>query len=524
MSPLLLLFVAFFVYGVWRLVCEYVLPSSLDKVPGPASKSLLLGNVMRLFDHNNEPFLDDLIYKYGPVSKFHGFVGAIHSILMKDQELYTRGSVSITITQLILGPGLLSTTGARHRRQRKMLNPVFSATHMRNMIPFFHDIVSKLRDAIESRVITGEQEVDIAAWISRTALELIGQGGLGHSFDPLTEETSDACFVSRSMRISPAFNEIQWVRIFLPYIKYLGPAWLRRKLLDAIPNKQIQRVKYISDVVYHHSAKIFNERKEAAYQGDTAMVGRVGAGKDVMTVLLKANMAASEEDKLPDQELIAQMSTFINAGVDTTSNALARTLHLLAMHPRVQDKLHEELIEAQTQYGDRIPYDQLTQLPYMDAVCRETLRLAEADTTLPLMTPIRGIDGKLITEIAVPKGTFLVLNLKACDTMEALWGDDAREWKPERWLAPLPHEVEDARIPGVYSHLMTFGAGSYSCIGFKFSQLEMKVVLSTLVRDFKFSLPDKPIQWKYGGLNYPTMGGPDSTKAEMLLKVERVRE
>lgn len=45
------------------------------------------------------------------------------------------------------------------------------------------------------------------------------------------------------------------------------------------------------------------------------------------------------------------------------------------MYPRVQDKLHEELIEAQAQYGDRIPYEQLTQLPYMDAVCRETLRL-----------------------------------------------------------------------------------------------------------------------------------------------------
>ncbi|KAI0833380.1 cytochrome P450 [Trametes gibbosa] len=128
-----------------------------------------------------------------------------------------------------------------------------------------------------------------------------------------------------------------------------------------------------------------------------------------------------------------------------------------------------------------------------------------------------------MTKIAVPKGTFLVLNLKACNTMETLWGKDAREWKPERWLAPLPRELEQARVPGVYSHLMTFGAGSYSCIGFKFSQLEMKVVLSTLVRDFKFSLPDKPILWKYGGFSYPTMA-PDTTRAEMFLKVERFKE
>lgn len=81
---------------------------------------------------------------------------------------------------------------------------------MRNMTPFFHEIASKvrqiftspplhvgdadiakLREAIETRVASGPRELDIAEWMGRTALELIGQGGLGYSFDPLTEETSD---------------------------------------------------------------------------------------------------------------------------------------------------------------------------------------------------------------------------------------------------------------------------------------------------------------------------------------------
>lgn len=68
-------------------------------------------------------------------------------------------------------------------------------------------------------------------------------------------------------------------------------------------------------------------------------------------------------------------STFILAGVDTTSNALARILHLLALHPDVQDKLRAELVEAQAQYGEKMPYNELSQLPYMDAVCRETMRM-----------------------------------------------------------------------------------------------------------------------------------------------------
>lgn len=61
------------------------------------------------------------------------------------------------------------------------------------------------------------------------------------------------------------------------------------------------------------------------------------------------------------------------AATDTTSNALSRILHLLTTHQDVQDKLRSEILEAGQ--GQDIPYDQLVDLPYLDAVCRETLRL-----------------------------------------------------------------------------------------------------------------------------------------------------
>lgn len=59
--------------------------------------------------------------------------------------------------------------------------------------------------------------------------------------------------------------------------------------------------------------------------------------------------------------------------MDTTSNAMSRTLHLLAQHPDVQEKLRHEVVEARA-HGD-LDYDQVHALPYLDAVCRETLRL-----------------------------------------------------------------------------------------------------------------------------------------------------
>ena len=64
------------------------------------------------------------------------------------------------------------------------------------------------------------------------------------------------------------------------------------------------------------------------------------------------------------------------AGMDTTANTLARVLQLLAEHPNVQDRLREEILETiESEGSSTVDFDKLMELPYMDAVCRETLRL-----------------------------------------------------------------------------------------------------------------------------------------------------
>ena len=71
-----------------------------------------------------------------------------------------------------------------------------------------------------------------------------------------------------------------------------------------------------------------------------------------------------------------QTRTLTFGAVDTTSNALARILSLLAAHPEVQDRLRQETLDALAKNkGQDLSYDDLTSLPFLDAVCRETLRL-----------------------------------------------------------------------------------------------------------------------------------------------------
>ena len=114
-----------------------------------------------------------------------------------------------------------------------------------------------------------------------------------------------------------------------------------------------------------------------------------------------------------------------------------------------------------------------------------------------------------MNEIPIPNNTNIIISIYAANRNPEIWGPDSYEWKPERWLNPLPKTVIDARIPGVYSHLyvlvafcnalatnslstsMTFFGGGRGCMsvtstwkydqlikphifsGFKFSQLEM---------------------------------------------------
>jgi len=207
-----------------------------------------------------------------------------------------------------------------------------------------------------------------------------------------------------------------------------------------------------------------------------------------------------------------------------------RIIHLLAQYPSVQERLRAEVTAAKHMKHEKLTHDELVVLPYLDSVIKETLRLyppapfitrkARTDALLPFSGPVTGRSGELITAVHVPKDTFVYIGIMASNRSKATWGSDALEWKPERWLTETQVKSE-TRVPGVYSNTMTFSGGGRSCIGFKFSLLEMKVIISTLVESFRFSLPEKrEIVWKMSGAGIvvPTVDG----DMQLPLKIELV--
>ncbi|KAI0060171.1 cytochrome P450 [Artomyces pyxidatus] len=498
-----------------RLAYYRVRQLPLRKIRGPPSPSFLIGHFGQLFNTAALPFHEEIFNAYGNIIRINGIVGdtqiivsdakACTSIFLKEQDIFEESPWALASNGRVFGLGLLSTMGAHHRRQRKQLNPVFSIKHMRAIAPLFQSITHQFQDVLHAMVDKGPQEVDMAEWLSRLALELVAQGGLGHT---------------------PTLSELYLWREWFPPVSNLPPKLLRF-VANCLPWPILHHLMHISDIMYANAKKIFDEKKALLDRGDEAAVSQIGEGKDILSVLLKANMAAPDDEKMPDDEIVAQMNTLLFAGTDTTSSALCRVLHLLSEHPTIQDKLRAELTDA-----PELDYDILSGLPYLDAVCRESLRLwppvpvitrtCRSDISIPLSKPITTTDGHYMSSLYVPSNTDVLVDIRAINNDPALLGEDAAVWRPERWLQPLPQAVEDARIPGIYSNTLTFLGGGRACIGFKYSQLEMKVALSQLIRSFRFSPSTAEVIWRYGGLFSPSVKGTTTMSPTMPILVKNV--
>ncbi|KAL1739164.1 cytochrome P450, partial [Schizophyllum fasciatum] len=445
---------------VWRVVSRFTQRSAIDNIPGPKAPSLLKGNFAQLFNENAWDFHERLAAEYGPVVRTTGLLGekqlyisdpkALHSVVVKDQDIYEEHPQFIAANSVLFGEGLIATLGEKHKKQRKLMNPVFSIAHMRNMIPIFQEVIGTELTA------SGPREIDMLHWTSRTALELIGRSGLGHSFDSLTVDDPGSPYAASIKELFPILFRLIFLRIYvLPRVYKLGPAWLRRLVVDLIPSPTLHAVRDRVDLMWRTSREIYAQKRAALAAGDEAVSRQVGQGKDIMSLLIRANMQT--DSPLAEDEVLGQMSTLIFAAMDTTSSALSRILCLLAEHTDVQDRLREEIRAAKEAHGV-LSYDNLEAMALLDAVCRETLRLyppvsqqmrkTVKDIVMPFGKPVLGLDGRAMNDVFVPCGTPILLSIINANRSKEMWGADAGEWRPARWLSPLPESVTEARMPG----------------------------------------------------------------------------
>ncbi|KAF2678715.1 benzoate 4-monooxygenase cytochrome P450 [Lentithecium fluviatile CBS 122367] len=199
------------------------------------------------------------------------------------------------------------------------------------------------------------------------------------------------------------------------------------------------------------------------------------------------------KENVPPYALSAWASSNITAGSDTTGIYLRTLFHSLLTHPHTLSKLVVELDAAASAaaLSPLASWSQTRSLPYLDACIKEAGRLHP-----PFGLPYERVvpaPGATVCGKWLPAGTVVGMSAWVAHRDKALYGEDCDVWNPERWLSG-GEEVRRARENG----LLTFGAGTRSCMGKHIAYLEMYKVVATLLRRFEFDLvpPKEGGHWK----------------------------
>ncbi|KAF9219209.1 cytochrome P450 [Gyrodon lividus] len=490
--------------GLWKIfqLVYHELTSPLRCLPGPKGTSLIYGNMGDIWKAENSVLHELWVKEYGKTLTYKGFfyrnrlftmdTRAISHVLTHSSDYQKPSQVRYNLAQ-ILGEGVLFVEGAQHRQQRHIMNPAFGPARIRALTDIFLAKAIRLRDIWSSEIAkdpstnTTGARIDIMPWLSRMTLDVIGLAGFNYDFDALNANEKPN---ELNEAFSTMFTATQKLSIFPVLQAWISP-------LRLIPSDRARKIQVAQRTMARIGKELLTTAKAAARSGATEK-GEIEKsslqGRDLLTLLVKANMATDipESQRLSDEDVLAQVPTFLVAGHETTSTATTWALYAMSQSLGIQTKLREELFSVDTETPSM---DDLMALPYLDAVVRETLRvhapvpstvrIAMRDDVLPLEKPFTDKHGAVHDGIRISKGDPIFIPILAMNRSEELWGPDAHEFKPERW-DNVPEAVSN--IPGVWGHLLSFLGGPRACIGYRFSLVEMKALLFTLVRAFEFEL------------------------------------
>jgi cytochrome P450 len=334
----------------------------------------------------------------------------------------------------VLGDGLLTIDGEKHRQQRRLVQPAFH----KKRIESYADIMTAHTVEMLSTWRVGQVR-DIATEMQRLTLRIVAKA----LFDvDLSRDSSQLGQAFTDVITFPNERRISWktmLRIDSPLLPY-GRYMRGRRVLD--------------ERVY----QIIAERRAS---------GRDSG--DVLSMLL----AAHDEDGtvMSDKQVRDHTMTFFGAGHETTANALAWTFYLLGCHPLAWAELRAEWRRV---LNGRIPtVSDLPALRYTDMVIKESMRILP-----PVWTIGRtAAEDCEIDGYRLPAGQIIMLPQWVIHRLPAIWGEDALAFRPERFDPEHPQDVPQfAYYP--------FGGGPRICIGMPFAQMEARLLLATIGQRF----------------------------------------
>ncbi|KAI0641434.1 PAH-inducible cytochrome P450 monooxygenase PC-PAH 1 [Trametes meyenii] len=524
-----------------QTVRRYLAGAALRKIQGPPSPSWMVGHIDLVQRQMEAGVLQkQWLDKYGTVWRTKGCLNedaldiadpkALQYIFHKSGYHFPKTAVARQITREISGSGLLFAADRDHARIRKVMNPAFAPGHLKSFLPLFRSSAKKLGQKWEELLrdsADNAQRVDVLSWLARCTLDIIGEVGFDIQCGALDDSLHPVVRAYKNMfldafgfpsKTNVLFRDL-WRYVPMPILDYV----------QYLPTKDHTRFRQTLGAVNKFAEDLIEEKTEAILAGGSENK------RDIMSILVKANVSEDPKSRLTGQEMISQMANFFLAGHESTAYSISWMLYELARHPKYQTKLRDEVKAIRAQVAERGDSDfsvsDLDAMTYVLATMKEVLRLhpvvymlvreAGRDDVLPLANPVRTVTGEIVDKIPIPKGTTCNIAIWAYNRLPQIWGPDADEFNPRRWM---DNEKMGQTYVGTMSNLMTFSAGQQACIGWRFAIIEMQTILADLIERFEFSIPeDKPDIISFpAGIIVPLVKSDMQAGAQMPLRVSFV--
>lgn len=401
--------------------------------------------------------------------------------------------------------------------------PSFSYRHIKELYPLFWTKAIQMTNEIEKGIKSskiGEDTIKTSGWASRAMLDIIGLAGFDYDFNTVANSDNELARRYESMVMNPTGLQrvIAFVCLFIIGFKYYFhiPSPQNKVVDDAMA--------FIRGTALEHLTK-----KKKRLQGESKHLD-----VDILSVAMR-------NGSFTDDELVNQMITFLGAGHETTASAFQWAVYVLSKHPEIRTRLREELGKSLP----HIPFGELndikeirdesgniksafselfasidgnnnSNIPYLWAFINEVLRFHPSAP----FTSREAVRNTTLAGQFIPKGTQVIIAPEITNKDTDLWGPDAEEFKPERWLNidPATNKAMSYNNSGGassnYAHL-TFIHGPRSCIGQGFARAELAIFVAVFVYRFEFELkdPEKKLEVRRMITQAPTDG--------VIIKVRR---
>ncbi|XP_077491778.1 cytochrome P450 3A14-like [Amblyomma americanum] len=454
-------------------------------VPGP-KPSLLFGNLLEIRRRGAATLFAEWIKKYGNIVGFYN--GAVPFLLVNDLRLLSKVEIEDFHNFAERGivfevedlpdfdkKNIATAPLNRWREMRAVLSPAFTTKKLSQIFVIMDECTDTMIKLLEKKAITGEA-VELTKIFRRTTMDTMFKAGYGIDLDvqnstpggPLDQMGDGAGVLVRSVPLqglpflSNCFPELRllwfllsWVtsRLVIPYFAKAT------KLIEPVLNERRSKA-------LHQKADVLQLLLNKETRGKLFENGEHGFDGQTRLALTK-------------EEVIANSALYLIAGLEATPNIMALTLHLLAHHPEVQERLREEImgvLQRDNQFTDK----NVLKMQYMDSVLNESMRFY---TGIVGFVTRRAAKTYEYEGVKIPKGLSVMVPVSYLHQDPEVWREPGN-FDPERFSSENRSRIHPVSF-------QPFGKGPRECLGRNFALLEMKIMLAKFLANFKVSVDEE---------------------------------